>query len=274
MLALPALSSPSKTRTNGFRAAASRCYRTPASPFPSALCQTEASALNLGFLLHRQEGRPLVTLKFATTLDGRIAVHNGESRWITGPEARRRAHLMRMRHDAIVVGIGTALLDDPELTCRLPGLETHSPVRIVIDSRLQLPLVSKLVRTAREVPTWVVVSEEVPKDRCQAYEELGVTVIPVSVRRPLPDPQKVVRALAERGLTRVLWKVAVLLLRLSYVGLVDRVAWFRAASLFGGDGIPAIAACGVGSLSEMRRFELLSVAMVGDDRLETYRVAD
>ena len=132
MLALLALSSLSKTRTNGFRAAASR-QRTPASPFPSASCQRRLPLSILGFLLHRQQGRPLVTLKSATTLDGRIAVHNGESRWITGPEARRRAHLMRMRHDAIVIGIGTALLDDPELTCRLPGLETPSPVRIVID---------------------------------------------------------------------------------------------------------------------------------------------
>ena len=236
----------------------------------------EASALNLGFLIHRKEGRPLVTLKSATTLDGRIAVHNGESLWITGPLARRRAHLMRMTHDAIVVGIGTALVDDPELTCRLPGLESHSPVRIVIDSRLQLPLVSKLVRTAREIPTWVVVSEEVPNGRCQAYEELGVTVIPVSVGGDhYPDPRKVVQALAERGLTRVLVEggsaLAAVFLR---AGLVDRVAWFRAASLIGGDGIPAIAAYGVDSLSEMRRFELLSVTMVGDDRLETYRVAD
>ena len=236
----------------------------------------EASALNLGFLLHRQEGRPLVTLKFATTLDGRIAAHNGESRWITGPEARRRAHLMRMTHDAVVVGIGTAIVDDPELTCRLPGLESYSPVRVVIDSRLRLPLISKLVRTAREIPTWVVVSEEVPKDRYQAYEELGVTVIPVSVGGDYyPDPQKVVQALAERRVTRVLVEggsaLAAVLLR---AGLVDRVAWFRAASLIGGDGIPAIAAYGVDSLSEMRRFELVSVKMVGDDRLETYRVTD
>lgn len=237
---------------------------------------TEATELNLGFLLHRQKGRPLVTLKSATTLDGRIAAHTGESRWITGDEARRRAHLMRKSHDAIVVGIGTALVDDPELTCRLAGLEGQSPVRIVVDSRLQLPLISKLVRTARETPTWVVVSEEVEQDRRKAYSELGVTVVPVSVGADhYPQPEKVFQALGDRGLTRVLVEggsaLAAVLLR---AGLVDRVSWFRAASLIGGDGVPAIAAYGVDSLSQMRRFQLLSVEAVGDDRLETYRVAD
>ena len=236
----------------------------------------EASALNLGFLLHRQAGTATCYSKVRDNTrrkDRRSQRRKPLDYWAVGAsssashadDARRDRHRDRYR------------------SRRRPGAhlpfcrsgDSHSPVRIVIDSRLQLPLVSKLVRTARETPTWVVVSEEVPKGRCQAWE-LGVTVIPVSVGHDhYPDPQKVVQALAERGLTRVLVEggsaLAAVLLR---AGLVDRVAWFRAASLIGGDGIPAIAAYGVDSLSEMRRFELLSVAMVGDDRLETYRVAD
>jgi len=183
---------------------------------------------------------------------------------------------MRKSHDAIVVGIGTALIDDPELTCRLPGLEEYSPVRVVIDSRLQLPFDSKLVRTAREFPTWIVVSAETSHERYKFYEELGVVVIPVSVGPDhYPDPLAVFRELGNRGLTRVLVEgggsLAAILLR---ENLIDRLAWFRAASVIGGDGVPAIAAYGVGELSQMRRFELQSLETLGDDRLETYVVAD
>ncbi|MCK5275514.1 MAG: bifunctional diaminohydroxyphosphoribosylaminopyrimidine deaminase/5-amino-6-(5-phosphoribosylamino)uracil reductase RibD, partial [Alphaproteobacteria bacterium] len=102
----------------------------------AGLLREEAELLNAGYLMRQREGRPVVTLKLATTLDGRIATHAGESRWITGEAARARGHMMRARHDAIMVGIGTALADNPTLTCRLPGLEDRSPVRIVVDARL------------------------------------------------------------------------------------------------------------------------------------------
>src|SRR3546814_12723594 len=91
----------------------------------------------------------------ATSLDGRIATRTGESQWITGAAARAHGHLMRAAHDAVMVGIGTALADDPQLTCRLPGLEERSPVRIVLDSGMRLPLTSKPVATARKVPVGV-----------------------------------------------------------------------------------------------------------------------
>jgi diaminohydroxyphosphoribosylaminopyrimidine deaminase/5-amino-6-(5-phosphoribosylamino)uracil reductase len=235
----------------------------------------EVAEVNAGFLLHRAEGRPLVTLKVASTLDGRIATHRGESQWITGAAARRCGHMMRVTHDAVVVGIGTALVDDPELTCRLPGLEGYSPVRVVIDTRLQLPLASKLVRTARETPTWVAVSAEIEADRRAAYEDFGVVVLPIDVGGDHhPEPIAILKALGARGLTRVLVEggsaVAAALMR---ANLIDRMAWFRAASVMGGGGIPVIAAYGVNALSQMRRFELISNQSVGDDRLETYRVA-
>jgi diaminohydroxyphosphoribosylaminopyrimidine deaminase/5-amino-6-(5-phosphoribosylamino)uracil reductase len=241
----------------------------------SDLFGDEAAEVNAGFLLHRTEGRPLVTLKAASTLDGRIATHRGDSQWITGAAARSCGHIMRMTHDAIVVGIGTALVDDPELTCRVPGLEEHSPVRVVIDTRLQLPLISKLVRSARETPTWVVVSAETEADRRVAYEDLGVVVLPIEVGGDHhPEPIAILKALGARGLTRVLVEggsaVAAALMR---ANLIDRMAWFRASSVMGGDGTPVIAAYGVDAISQVRRFELVSSRSVGDDRLETYRVA-
>ena len=131
------------------------------------VCAVAAKKLNAGFLLHRREGRPLVTLKTASTLDARIATHAGQSQWITGEAARRRGHLLRKTHDAIVVGIGTALADDPELTSRLPGMEGDSPVRVVVDTHLRLPLKSKVVQSAKKVPTWVVVSTETNIERHQ-----------------------------------------------------------------------------------------------------------
>ncbi|MHA1599104.1 MAG: bifunctional diaminohydroxyphosphoribosylaminopyrimidine deaminase/5-amino-6-(5-phosphoribosylamino)uracil reductase RibD, partial [Alphaproteobacteria bacterium] len=126
--------------------------------------EAEALALNAGFITRIKEGRPLFTLKTATSLDGRIATRSGDSQWITGDAARRTAHMLRARHDAVLVGIGTALADNPSLTCRLGGMEGYSPIRIVADSRLRLPLSSILVETAKQVPTWIVCSSDADKN--------------------------------------------------------------------------------------------------------------
>src|SRR4029453_15362215 len=101
------------------------------------MARDEAERVNAGFFLRVRAGRPLITLKLATSLDGRIATRTGASRWITGEEGRQRGHHLRATHDASMVGSGTALADDPELTCRLPGLQRRSPVRIVLDGRLR-----------------------------------------------------------------------------------------------------------------------------------------
>ncbi len=137
------------------------------------LMRTEAEALNAGFFLKERSGRPLVTLKLASSLDGRIATRTGASQWITGEEARAWAHWLRATHDAIMIGSGTALADDPSLTCRLPGLEDRSPVRIVLDGRLRLPATSRLALTANEVPTWLMTRRAAgPPDRVEALRQL------------------------------------------------------------------------------------------------------
>src|SRR5713226_5495304 len=122
----------------------------------AGLGAAEAAEINAGFFQRVRLGRPLVTLKLATSLDGRIATASGESRWITGPAARERAHLLRATHDGILVGTDTVLADNPQLTCRLPGLDAHSPVRVVIDRQLRIPLDAHIFAEARQVPTWVV----------------------------------------------------------------------------------------------------------------------
>lgn len=237
------------------------------------LLADEAAELNAGFFMRVTAGRPLVTLKAATTLDGRIATHRGESRWITGEAARHRAHGLRAQHDAIVVGVGTALADDPELTCRLPGLIPRSPVRIVVDPRLRLPLTSRVIQTASKTPTWIVTYADADRSRRAVLKECGVELIDLAPAGDRPDMTEMLRALADRGITRVLVEGGGRLTgALLADGLIDRIAWFRAGSIIGGDGTPVAAAFGVDFLAAAPRFKRLSVETCGEDMVETYAV--
>ncbi|ANC91061.1 bifunctional diaminohydroxyphosphoribosylaminopyrimidine deaminase/5-amino-6-(5-phosphoribosylamino)uracil reductase RibD [Azospirillum humicireducens] len=239
----------------------------------TGVCEAEALALNEGFFNRITLGRPLVTLKVASTLDGRIATRTGESQWITGPTARAWGHRLRAGHDAILVGIGTALADDPELSCRLPGLEDRSPVRVVVDSSLRLPPTAKLAVGARRIPTWVVTGPTPDPARSQALIALGVEVLPVAAAADgRVDPAAALSALASRGITRVLVEGgAAMAGSLLGAALVDRLEWFRAASLIGGDGLSAVAGFGVEALSAMIRFERTAVRRAGADLAESYR---
>lgn len=232
----------------------------------------EARALNLGFMLHRTAHRPMVTLKLATTLDGRIATRSGEAKWITGAAARERGHLLRATHDAILVGSGTALADDPELTCRLPGLESRSPIRVVLDSRLALSLDGRLARSAAETPLFVFCRPDADPARAAALEDAGARVFrcgPDSGGRP--DPAAVLAALADEGVTRLLIEGgARVAAAFAGAGLIDALAWFRAPGLIGGDGLSAVEGFGLDALGDMPRFHRAAIAHFGDDVLETY----
>lgn len=209
-----------------------------------------------------------VTLKLATSLDGRIATASGESRWITGEAARAAVHRLRAEHDAVVVGVETALADDPELTVRVPGYTGVQPARVVLDSRQRLSPDYKLVRTARETPTYVVaVTSPDP-----ALTAAGVTVLTVpAVGDERPELKSVVEALAAQGLRRLFveggGQVAASFLR---CGLVDAVEWFRAPMVIGGEGRPAIGALALASLGGAPRFRRVDVQALGDDLWERY----
>jgi diaminohydroxyphosphoribosylaminopyrimidine deaminase/5-amino-6-(5-phosphoribosylamino)uracil reductase len=257
------------------RVAGSGIRRLEAAGIPVTLgvASDKAKKLNAGYLMRMISARPLVTLKTATTLDGRIATADGKSHWITGDEARAHAHLLRSKHDAILIGSGTALADDPLLTCRLPGLEERSPLRIVLDARMRLPLDARLVETAHHTPTWLVTDKNGDVDRHKAYQDKGVEVIEAPVGQPDGvDLLWTIEALAARGLTRILveggGRLAAALLRLD---LVDRLAWFRAPSMMGGDGVPMAASLGVEDLSQIPRFVRTKLLVLGIDLLETYR---
>jgi len=238
------------------------------------LCADEATELNAGFLQRVRLGRPLVTLKLATSLDGRIATATGESRWITGPAARDRAHLLRATHDAILVGIGTVIADDPQLTCRLPGLAGRSPVRIVLDRHLRIPPTARLIAEARQVPTWVVTLPSAGKAAEKRLRDAGVEVLAVSPDAAgLIDLAAVLLLLGKRGVTRLLVeggsRVAAALLR---ADLVDRLVWLHAPLLLGNDGIPAVESLVRDELAAMPRFERVATEVAGEDVMALFRV--
>jgi diaminohydroxyphosphoribosylaminopyrimidine deaminase/5-amino-6-(5-phosphoribosylamino)uracil reductase len=234
----------------------------------------EAAEVQAGFLTRVAAGRPLVALKLATTLDGRLATASGESQWITGPEARRLAHAMRGRHDAVMVGIGTALADDPALTCRMPGFKPAPDVRVVVDTALRLPPNSVLARTAREAPTWVLHGPAATVERRAALEGAGVRLIEVGAGQGGVDLAAAMRALGDAGLTRVLVEggagLAAGLLR---AGLVDRLAWFHAPGVLGGDALAAAAPLGAATLAAMPRFRRAAAQPAGADWLTELRAA-
>jgi diaminohydroxyphosphoribosylaminopyrimidine deaminase/5-amino-6-(5-phosphoribosylamino)uracil reductase len=209
-----------------------------------------------------------VTLKLATSLDGRIATADGESRWITGPEARVEVHRLRAAHDAVLVGVETALADDPELTVRLDGYTGPHPARVVLDSRQRLPCTAKLVRTARTVPTYVVTTTPPSADLLTQ----GVRVLQVkAVSDGRPELEAALQALRNEGLDQVLveggGQVAGAFLRR---GLVERIEWFRAPMVLGAEGRPGIGALAVSELADAPRFRRTEVKPVGDDLWETY----
>jgi len=211
-----------------------------------------------------------VTMKIAATLDGRTATHTGESQWITGETARARGHLLRAQSDAILIGSGTASVDNPLLTCRLPGLEDRSPVRIVVDSRLTLSLTSRLVASARDIPLWVLTSHGNSPQRLAALDECGVKIIEIGRDEDgTLDLAAALHELGRRGLTRLLVEagghLAAALLRQD---LVDRLAWFQAPMLIGGDGLPAAVSFGIDKLSTAPRWRRLSAACLGTDMVE------
>jgi diaminohydroxyphosphoribosylaminopyrimidine deaminase/5-amino-6-(5-phosphoribosylamino)uracil reductase len=237
----------------------------------TGICAKQAAELNAGLFKRVREGRPLVTLKIAQSLDGKTATAAGESKWITGEAARAYGHLLRARHDAILIGIGTALADDPELTCRLPGLENRSPLRVVLDTRLKLNEWSKLASTG-ETPTLVFAAA----DGGGALSACGVEVVKIARdARGRPDLAAVLADLGKRGITRLLVEGGATV-HAAFLdrGLADRLEIFRSPLVLGAAGHNGIDSLAALTLGEAPRFRPVGRRSFGPDLLESFTRED
>lgn len=215
-----------------------------------------------GFLSRITQGRPFVTLKLAGTLDGRIATATGESQWITGPEARRMVHMMRARHDAVMVGAGTVRADDPSLTVRGLGI-VHQPVRVVVSRALKIPVTSQLAQTARDTPVWLCHG---PEADVAGWTAKGAVSLPCATAANQVDPHAIMTTLADQGITRVFCEGGgMFAASLLNAGLVDQLVVFSAGAAIGAEGTPMLAAMGVDQLIGAPRFALESVRPIGGD---------
>ena len=208
-----------------------------------------------------------VTLKLATSLDGRIATASGESRWITGEAARDEVHRLRLMHSAVMVGVATVIADDPELTVRMAGNVGAQPTRVVLDTRQRIPLTCKLVANAGRIPT-VVLSILHSNKR---LTDAGVRVLQVAECERGVDPGGALEALKSMGLTTVMieggGEVAASFLAAQ---LVDAIEWFRAPMILGEEGRSSVGALVIKDLAVAPRFRRTAVQALGDDLWERY----
>lgn len=235
------------------------------------VCAAEARIAHRGFLSRVTRGRPMLTLKLASSADGRIATATGESQWITGAPARAWVHGMRARHDAVMVGAGTARADDPGLTVRGLGIG-RQPVRIVVSRRLDLPLDSQLRRTAADVPVWLCHGPEAPAAARAAWDDAGARRIEVATGPGGQlDPGAVMEALGAAGLTRVFCEGGgTLAAALLSADLVDDLAVITAGVVLGAEGMPAVGAMGIATLTEAPRLALRETHALGGDVLSLW----
>lgn len=237
-----------------------------------SVCQAEATRANAGFLKRVTRGLPFVTLKLATTLDGRIATASGESRWITGPASRRVVHAMRLSHDAVLIGSGTARADDPDLTVRELGA-THQPIRIVLDSRLSHSPASRLGQTARAHPVWMLHGPDAPAAARKAWGEVGARLLEIPTEDGHLNSRASLQALAAQGLTRIFCEGGgTLAAALIKADLIDDLALFNAGALIGADGQPALGPLGLTALQDAPRLTLRETRSFGADAYSLWSV--
>ncbi len=226
-----------------------------------------------GFLSLVLRKRPFVTLKLASSMDGRIATASGESRWITGARARRWVHDLRARVDGVMVGSGTALADDPQLTARRGGRVIHRPVRVLVDSRLRLPVRAALYSDLARAETWVLCGQGVRGLRSRAAT--GARLFELPARDGHLDLKRALRELARAGLGSLLveggGELAAALLRAK---LVDEIHWLLAPKLIGADGRPALGALGLDRLAQASLLRDVRTRRLDDDIQITARLGD
>jgi diaminohydroxyphosphoribosylaminopyrimidine deaminase/5-amino-6-(5-phosphoribosylamino)uracil reductase len=231
----------------------------------------EARRAHAGHVRRMRDGRPHVMLKLAVSADGKAGLAGRRPAAITGELARHRVHRLRALHDAVLIGIGTALADDPLLTCRLPGMAGRSPVRVVLDSKLRLPLDGKLARGAREIPLWLLAAPDATTEREQALRERGAEVLRIGMADGRLDLAAALKLLASRGITRLMVEGGPTVAAAFFAAdFVDAASLLRAPAAIGPDGIDALEGLPLTALTQSPRLRSRGVESIGPDSLETF----
>ena len=231
----------------------------------------EARRDHAGHIRRMREGRPQVMLKLAVSADGKAGAAGRRPLAITGEAVRERVHLLRAESDAVMVGIGTVLADDPLLTCRLPGMAACSPVRIVLDSALRLPLASRLVCSARETPVWVVASSAASSEAAAALQARGVEILRAKVSGGRLDLGDMLTLLAARGITRLMVEGGpTLAAAFVAADLVDEANLFQSSTLVGAAGIDALKGLPLTALTQSPRLDCIAREPIGVDMLAVF----
>lgn len=231
------------------------------------LMEEEARRVNAFYVKHRRTGLPFVTLKWAASLDGKIAARRGTATAITGEAARRYAHELRNVYDAVLVGVGTVLADDPRLTCRLPGGDGRQPLRVVLDSRLRTPLEARVVAGADEAPTLIATTAAAPPDRAEALRQAGVEVLVQEDAGGSVDLRGLLEALGRRGVLSVLVEGGGTTNASALAaGVVDRVIALIAPGLIGGARAPTpVDGDGLSDVANVMRLSDVQVRRLDED---------
>jgi diaminohydroxyphosphoribosylaminopyrimidine deaminase / 5-amino-6-(5-phosphoribosylamino)uracil reductase len=234
----------------------------------------EAAHDHAGHFRRVRDKRPQIILKLAVSSDDKIGAVGHRPVAVTGEAARARVHLLRAQCDAILVGIGTVQADDPLLTCRLPGMEARSPVRVVLDRALRLPGTSKLVHSARETPLWVMTSDLAEAPAAMKLGAAGAQVIRVATTiapRPGLDLSAVLHTLAEKGITRLMVEGGARVAS-SFVaaGLIDEVWLLRGPDSIGADGVAALDALPLTTITQSPAFRVRASETLQNDTLTIY----
>jgi diaminohydroxyphosphoribosylaminopyrimidine deaminase/5-amino-6-(5-phosphoribosylamino)uracil reductase len=237
----------------------------------SGVLADQAARVHAGHVVRVTKGRPHVTLKLAVSADGMIGRREGERMIITGKAAFDAVQVMRSETDAVMIGIGTALVDDPRLTVRLPGLSGRSPVRIVLDATARLKRASNLVQTAHEVPLIVVTGPEALDERKEELAGAGARLMEVDEDGDTVDIAEVLAGLAKEGFTRVLAEGgAQIASTLVAEDLIDEVVLFRAPVVVGQDGVRALGGYALSAIERSPRYRLIESADFGEDQMRRY----
>lgn len=235
----------------------------------AGVCEDRARTLNEVFVKHITTGLPFVVVKCAMTLDGRIATRTGDSRWVTGEAARLEVHRMRHALDAILVGCGTVLADDPSLTARLPDGSGRDPVRVIVDTGLSISEEARMLRLDSEAQTLIFCGDRVNPDKRRRIEATGARVVTAPLRDGRIDLAALMPLLAGEGITGVLIEGGGRVIASALAaGVVDKVAFFYAPKILGGDdGISVCRGPGPGAMADCLKVGRTRVAHFGDDIL-------